>query len=92
VEERVLRSGATKSIERKKFTDMKKKTLNSKSRTQRLFETLARGTKLSSKQIENRFDLANPSAIINDLRKAGHRIAFNDGKYGMPVKAKQNAS
>ena len=41
---------------------------------QRLLEALQRGEELTSSQITSRYNIPNPSATVNDLREAGHRV------------------
>lgn len=40
----------------------------------RLLEALKRGEELTSNQIISRYNIANPSATVNDLREAGFTV------------------
>ena len=43
----------------------------------RLLEALKNGEQLTAKQIASRFDIANPTATVSDLRFAGYAIYAN---------------
>lgn len=43
----------------------------------RLLEAFKRGEQLTAKQIAARFDIANPTAVVSDLRYSGHAIYGN---------------
>lgn len=43
----------------------------------RLLEALQNGEQLTAKQIASRFDIANPTATVSDLRFAGYAIYAN---------------
>ena len=47
------------------------------SNTQRVFEALASGENLTSKQIQARYGVANPRALIHSLRTSGYPIYLN---------------
>lgn len=40
----------------------------------RLLEAFQRGDELTNAQIRTRYNIANPSATVNDLREAGHSV------------------
>lgn len=40
----------------------------------RLLEALQRGDELTAAQIRTRYNIANPSATVNDLREAGYTV------------------
>lgn len=40
----------------------------------RLLEALQRGDELTNSQIRSRYNIANPSATVNDLREAGYNV------------------
>lgn len=50
------------------------------SNTQRIFEALANGEQLTSKQISARFGVANPRSAIHTLRTEGYPIYLNKHK------------
>ena len=41
---------------------------------QRLLEAFKRGEELTASQIISRYNISNPSATVNDLREAGHKV------------------
>lgn len=45
----------------------------------KLLEALRRGEELTSSQIEHRYNIPNPSAVIHDLRRAGWTV--NSGNF-----------
>jgi predicted ArsR family transcriptional regulator len=49
------------------------------SNKQRVLEVLRAGEQLSARQIANRFGVANPTALISDLRMSGYAIYLNEG-------------
>jgi predicted ArsR family transcriptional regulator len=44
---------------------------------ERLLEALQNGEQLTAKQITHRFDIANPTATVSDLRFQGYAIYAN---------------
>lgn len=47
------------------------------SKTTRLLEALQRGEELTAKQIASRFEIANPTATVSNLRFAGFAVYAN---------------
>ena len=71
-------------------TDHMKQYTMTKSNTQktRLVNFLAKGNEVTSAEAAKRLNIANPSAVISDLRNEGHVIWTNrsvDAKTGRPV-------
>ena len=48
-------------------------------KTERLLEAFKNGEELTSKQIQARFGVANPTALVSDLRMSGFPIYLNSG-------------
>lgn len=46
-------------------------------KTGRLLEALQRGEQLTAKQIQSRFEIANPTATVSSLRFAGFAVYAN---------------
>lgn len=46
-------------------------------KTSRLLEALQRGEQLTAKQIQSRFEIANPTATVSSLRFAGFAVYAN---------------
>lgn len=59
-----------------------------KSKQTKLLEALQNGAELTSSQITARFNIPNPSATVNDLRRAGWTVNSGqfDTKYGVTNK------
>lgn len=49
------------------------------SNKQRVLEALQSGETLTAKQIQTRFGVANPTALVSDLRMSGFPIYLNSG-------------
>lgn len=50
----------------------------------RLLEALRKGDELTNGQIRSRFGIPNPSAVVNDIRRAGWTVNsdLKETKYG----------
>jgi predicted ArsR family transcriptional regulator len=51
--------------------------MNTNTKTNRLLEALENGEQLTAKQITHRFNIANPTATVSDLRFAGYAVYAN---------------
>ena len=60
----------------------------------KLLEALQRGDELTAAQISSRYGIPNPSATVNDLRRAGFTVhsTRRDTKYGTVSKYHMNKS
>ena len=50
------------------------------SSTQRVIEAFENGERLTAKQISSRYGVANPTALITNLRQRGYPIYLNEHK------------
>lgn len=51
--------------------------MTTNTKTNRLLEALENGEQLTAKQITHRFNIANPTATVSDLRFAGYAVYAN---------------
>tara|TARA_B110000211_G_scaffold120245_1_gene139041 strand:- start:2554 stop:2835 length:282 start_codon:yes stop_codon:yes gene_type:complete len=52
-------------------------TVNKITKTARVLSALTAGVQMTAQQMHTRFDVANPSATIDYLRKSGHAVYCN---------------
>ena len=49
-------------------------------KTQRVLNAFINGEELTAKQIKSRYNVANPTALVTNLRQSGFPIYLNDRK------------